>query len=185
MAYNLIDRSNERMSLRVWEVSFLPPHTPIKQRIILLQPNIYHSDCRYSYVTLFQKAKYMAYVTKNDIECKSCGEIILPNMLSHPSPKGRICAFCYERQRPAYDSGWITMGKRLGILKRTRTVSHNLGTTRVVVCLIGRKSLHDPITGDTFSGEQENMGWNNLTATTIDIWGHNSCRLIRVLIWKM
>ena len=38
----------------------------------------------------------MGYVTREEIECKSCGRIIRKKELQYDSPKGRICLDCYK-----------------------------------------------------------------------------------------
>jgi hypothetical protein len=43
----------------------------------------------------------MGYVTKEEIECKSCGRIIRKNELQYDSPEGRICLNYYTGKQPA------------------------------------------------------------------------------------
>ena len=42
----------------------------------------------------------MGYVTKEEIECKSCRRIIRKNELQYDSPEGRICLDCYTGKQP-------------------------------------------------------------------------------------
>ena len=42
----------------------------------------------------------MGHVTKEEIECKSCGRNIHKNELQYDSPKGRICLDCYKGKQP-------------------------------------------------------------------------------------
>ncbi len=42
----------------------------------------------------------MGCVTREEVECKSCGRIIRKNELQYDSPEGRICLGCYKGKEP-------------------------------------------------------------------------------------
>ena len=91
---------------------------------------------------------------------------------------------------PAYDSGWVNMTNI-----KAATLQHNLGTTDVLVYVMGRTDdgvIHQRYYGQTYDpgiAGFKGFFWNDLTENEITlVRGHSShhyWEYIRVMIWKI
>lgn len=83
---------------------------------------------------------------------------------------------------PAYDSGWVFMGDPY---PDPQTLYHNLGTTDVLVYIIGRESMDEPPHNKYNGGTQIEMYWDSLNTTHIRIYGRYGAKFVRVMLWKI
>jgi len=90
---------------------------------------------------------------------------------------------------PAYDSGWQNISKGAD-----KIFTHNLGTTEVLVYMIGKYDGASPYIHQIFYGGDGNVAnvygtyWKDLTTTTIRVHRteqDNDWNYVRVIIWKI
>lgn len=79
---------------------------------------------------------------------------------------------------PNYDSGWVLSDGNEIIL------SHNLGTAEVLVYLVGRNSLSEPVNGP-YGVPEDTLKWGSLTTTQITLFGRYGNKYVRVMLWKI
>ncbi len=73
----------------------------------------------------------MGYVTKEEVECKSCGRIVRKNELQYDSPEGRICLACYGRKQPRQ----TTPLKEIIPLKKTPRMPETIDGEKLLGCI--------------------------------------------------
>lgn len=80
---------------------------------------------------------------------------------------------------PAYDSGWVSTEGG------TITFSHNLGTTEVLVYLIGNDTSGALGIHQFQYGEMYWAYWHNLDANSIEVTAYPPWDYVRVILWKI
>lgn len=92
--------------------------------------------------------------------------------------------------RPAYDSGWVSINVDQEII-----LTHNVGTTDVLVYMVGKSSdTASPYIHQKWYGGEVNViaeygvFWYDLTKTTVRVQRHLSdanWNWVRIMIWKI